>query len=75
MLNKEITRVQMNLYGSTIFVDSDQVSMHTRKNAAVSVIQSLRDNPSASAKLVVTDAIKTIISLNKRIRQNVTFAK
>jgi hypothetical protein len=74
MLNKEISRVQMNLYGRSIFVDSDQVNMHTRKSAAVDLIQSLRNNPSASSKLIVTDAIKTIISLNKRIRQNVTFA-
>lgn len=66
------TRVKLEIYGGVYEVDSDQVKMHLKKDAAVKLAMSLEGDKSFEARQQVNKAMGYIIRVNRKIRRTVT---
>lgn len=66
-------KITLNVYGTTVMVDSDQVDYHLSKDAAVrTVLQIQKDpNPSIGQNALKEKMLRRIIRLNRKIRRNV----
>jgi len=69
------TRVQITLHGRIATVDSDQVKLLKKKEAAVKMVLSLNDDLSYAAKLEMDRNTAIIIRTNRRLRRTVVYGE
>jgi len=69
------TRLRISLHGRIATVDSDQVKLLQKKEAAVNTVMGLKDATSFEAKLEVDRNMDIIIRANRRLRRTVVYGE